>query len=81
MIVLFYFFQGLLQAQPMKTWIIKIDNLNNALKSTGRGSDDWKSKEIISSQGQTGLDPKGIPACREEIIQQEVTNRINWFFK
>ncbi|KAJ7416182.1 tomoregulin-2-like protein [Willisornis vidua] len=31
---------GLQQAQTMKTRIIKIDNHNNALKSTGRGSDD-----------------------------------------
>lgn len=64
----------------METCVIKIDNHNNALKSTGRGSDDWKAKEIISSQGQDRA-PKGIPACREEIIHQEVTNGINWFFK
>lgn len=49
------FFKGLQQAQTMETCIIKIDNHNNALKSTGRGSDDWKAKEIISSQGQTGF--------------------------
>lgn len=36
----FLFFKGLQQAQTMETCIIKIDNHNNALKSTGRGSDD-----------------------------------------
>lgn len=51
----FFFLKGLQQAETMETCIIKIDNHNNALKSTGRGSDDWKAKEIISSQGQTGF--------------------------
>lgn len=39
----------------MEMHIIKIDNHSSALKSTGRGSDDWKAKEIISSLGQTGI--------------------------
>lgn len=51
----FFFLKGLQQAETMETCIIKIDNHNNALKSTGRSSDDWKAKEIISSQGQIGF--------------------------
>lgn len=61
----------------MKTWIITIDNCSDALKSKRKGCDDWRAKEIISSQGQTRMDLKGIPAYREEMIHQEVTNGIN----
>lgn len=36
----FLFLKGLQQAETIETCFIKIDNHNNALKSTGRGSDD-----------------------------------------